>query len=174
VRTPCLVWFRLDLRLADNPALEAAVKLRWPVVPVFIYAPDEEAPFLGTGSRVALVAASIAHCTAGALELTGFAPDHPSGPSLEILRALVRETRATAAFWNRRYETAVSARDQRVEAVLRRDGVCVESYNAALLHEPWTIRNQNGKPFQVRTSALGFRSDFGDSAFGFKLSIGLA
>jgi hypothetical protein len=25
----------------------------------------------------------------------------------------------------------------------------VESFNGALLHEPWTIQNQSGKPFQV-------------------------
>src|SRR5947209_1695153 len=43
--TPCLVWFRLDLRLADNPALLAAVKRGGPIVPVFIHAPDEEAPW---------------------------------------------------------------------------------------------------------------------------------
>src|SRR4051794_8885393 len=37
-----IVWFRQDLRLADNPALQAAVQPEGTVVPVFIYAPDEE------------------------------------------------------------------------------------------------------------------------------------
>ena len=40
--TPSLVWFRLDLRLADNPALLAAVKRGGPVIPVFVWAPEEE------------------------------------------------------------------------------------------------------------------------------------
>ena len=35
-----LVWFRNDLRLADNPALTHAAQ-RGAVVPVYIYNPDE-------------------------------------------------------------------------------------------------------------------------------------
>ncbi len=34
---------------------------------------------------------------------------------------------------------------------LRSEGVDVESYNGALLNEPWTIQNQSGRPFQVFT-----------------------
>ena len=39
---PTLVWFRQDLRLSDNPALAAAVERGGPVIPVFIWAPEEE------------------------------------------------------------------------------------------------------------------------------------
>ena len=46
-----LVWFRHDLRLDDNPALAAAAA-RGAVVPVFIWAPNEEAPWEpGAASR---------------------------------------------------------------------------------------------------------------------------
>jgi deoxyribodipyrimidine photo-lyase len=39
---PALLWFRQDLRLADNPAVAAALERRSPVIPVFIWAPEEE------------------------------------------------------------------------------------------------------------------------------------
>jgi deoxyribodipyrimidine photo-lyase len=39
---PALLWFRQDLRLSDNPALAAAVERRSPVIPVFVWAPEEE------------------------------------------------------------------------------------------------------------------------------------
>src|ERR1035438_9348477 len=39
---PTLVWFRQDLRLSDNPALAAAVDRGGPVIPVFIWAPEED------------------------------------------------------------------------------------------------------------------------------------
>src|SRR5690606_1100439 len=42
VTAPLLLWFRKDLRLADNPALQAAVGSGRPVVAVFIL--DDEAP----------------------------------------------------------------------------------------------------------------------------------
>ena len=37
-----IVWFRQDLRLADNPALLAAVERGGPVVPVYIWSPEDE------------------------------------------------------------------------------------------------------------------------------------
>ena len=64
---------------------------------------------------------------------------------------LGQETGATAVFWNRCYEPAVIARDAKVKEALRNDGIKGESFNAALLHEPWTIRNKSDKPFQVFT-----------------------
>ena len=36
---PTILWFRNDLRLADNAALSAAVELGFPIVPVFIWDP---------------------------------------------------------------------------------------------------------------------------------------
>ena len=37
-----LVWFRSDLRLADNPALAAAIARGGAVVPVYVWSPEEE------------------------------------------------------------------------------------------------------------------------------------
>ncbi|HEY5908962.1 MAG TPA: deoxyribodipyrimidine photo-lyase, partial [Verrucomicrobiae bacterium] len=42
MNSPTIHWFRLDLRLADNPSLRAAAEQGGPVVPVFIWAPEEE------------------------------------------------------------------------------------------------------------------------------------
>ena len=57
----------------------------------------------------------------------------------------------TTLLWNRRYEPAVIERDHKVKEALVHDGLDAESFNAALLHEPWTIQNQSRKPFQVFT-----------------------
>jgi deoxyribodipyrimidine photo-lyase len=47
-----LVWFRHDLRAADSPALEAAVQRGEPVIPVYLWAPEEEGVWLpGAASR---------------------------------------------------------------------------------------------------------------------------
>jgi hypothetical protein len=73
------------------------------------------------------------------------------GETLAALRQVARETGASAIFWNRRYEPAVIARDAKVKEVLNAAGLEVKCFNAGLLHEPWTIQNQSGKPFQVFT-----------------------
>lgn len=47
-----LVWFRRDLRLRDNAALHAALEVGGPVLPVYIYSPEEEQPWApGAASR---------------------------------------------------------------------------------------------------------------------------
>lgn len=145
-----LVWFRNDLRLADNPALQAALKRKQPVIPVFIWAPDEEAPWQpGAASRCWLHQSLKA--LASELQGAGSGLILRSGPSLETLQRLIKETGATAVYWNRRYEPAVITRDTLVKTALRETGIEAESFNAALLHEPWTIENKSGKPFQVFT-----------------------
>ncbi len=143
-------WFRLDLRLADNPALNAAVKRGGSVVPVFIWSPEEEAPSSPGGASNWWLHQSLAALDA-ALRAAGSRLVIRRGPTLESLRALVKETGADDVFWNRRYEPAVIARDKVITESLQGDGVQAESCNAALLHEPWTIQNQSGKPFQVFT-----------------------
>jgi len=145
-----LLWLRLDLRLADNPALEAAAKGGGAVIPVFIWSPEEEEEWPpGAASRWWLHQSLRALDTQ--LRKLGSRLIIRRGPTLKTLRALVKETGARAVFWNRRYEPAVIARDANVEEALRRDGLTVESFNAALLHDPWTIQTQSGKPFQVFT-----------------------
>jgi deoxyribodipyrimidine photo-lyase len=144
-----LVWFRLDLRTADNPALAAAAKLG-EVVPVFIWAPEEEGNWPpGTASRWWLQH-SLAALDADLRKL-GSRLIIRCGPTLTALRKLVKETGATAVFWNRRYEPALIARDTQVKQALIADGLQVESFNSALLFEPWEIKTGNGGPYQVFT-----------------------
>ena len=145
-----ILWFRLDMRLGDNPALRAAVQRGGAVIPVFIYAPEEEAPWPpGAASRWWLHHSLRA--LAADLRQAGSQLVLRRGPSPTTLRSLVEETGATAVFWNRRYEPALSSRDAVIKKELLAGGLEVESFNGALLNEPWTVQNQSGKPFQVFT-----------------------
>ncbi len=150
VNEPTIVWLRLDLRVADNPALHHAVKRGGPVIPVFIWAPEEETPWApGAASRWWLHQSLRA--LAASLKELGSTLILRRGPSLQTLRLLIRETGATAAFWNRRYEPIVIVRDTQIKAELRKDNIEVETFNAALLREPWEVQNKSGRPFQVFT-----------------------
>jgi deoxyribodipyrimidine photo-lyase len=148
---PVLLWFRNDLRLADNPALTAALQGgERPIVPVFIWAPGEEKPWaLGAASRWWLHQSL--HALEQSLRSLGSRLILREGPSLSTLQALAKETGAQTVYWNRRYEPALIARDQKIKTALKAGGLEADSFNAALLHEPWTITNQSRKPFQVFT-----------------------
>jgi deoxyribodipyrimidine photo-lyase len=147
---PVVVWFRLDLRLADNPALAAAAARGKHVVPAFIWAPEEEGEWPpGAASRWWLHQ-SLQSLDAG-LRRFGMRLILRRGPSLDALRALARESGADAVSWNRRYEPALRARDARIQRALLSDGLRVETFNSALLFEPTEIKNTSGKSFQVFT-----------------------
>jgi deoxyribodipyrimidine photo-lyase len=144
---PVIVWFRLDLRLSDNPALSAAAE-QGPVVPVFVL--DDEAPGdwrLGGASRWWLHRSleSLDRDLAG----SGGRLLILRGPSEAQLIGLVERLGAGAVYWNRRYEPWAIARDGRIKEALGGRGIVVRSFNASLLFEPWTVRNSEGQPYQV-------------------------
>jgi deoxyribodipyrimidine photo-lyase len=132
--------------------LLAAVNRNTPVIPVFIWTPEEEEPWPpGAASRWWL------HQSLNRLR-ESLAPFKSRlilrrGPSLSTLQQLIRETGAQALFWNRRYEPAVTARDTRVKETLQEQGIVVETFNASLLHEPWTVVSKGAqRPYQVFTA----------------------
>jgi deoxyribodipyrimidine photo-lyase len=153
---PVIVWFRLDLRLGDNPALAAAVTTarRAGIIPAFIWAPDEEAPFApGAASRVwlhhSLTALSAALIDRGSRLVLRV------GPSLEALLELARQAGARGVFWNRRHEPTVAGRDAQVDSALRARGLATATSlglpSANLLWEPEALTTKAGQPFRMFT-----------------------
>lgn len=149
-RNGSIVWFRQDLRLSDNPALLAAVRRGGPVIPVFIWAPEEEGAWPpGAASRWWLHQSL--NQLGASLRQFGSRLIIRHGPTIDAIRDLLKTTGANTVFWNRRYEPAAIKRDSRVKASLQKDGWTAESFNGSLLFEPWTIRTQLDQPYQVFT-----------------------
>ncbi len=144
---PTLLWLRRDLRLADHPALAAALDRGGPVMPVFVLDPLVEG--WGAAPRWRL-AASLADL-AGSLERKGSRLILRRGEALEALRALIAETGAQAVIWSRLYDPAAKARDAAVKAALRGDGVEARSVGGSLLFEPWTVETGSGGFYKVYT-----------------------
>lgn len=145
-----IVLFRNDLRLCDNPALDAAVRRGAPIVPLFIWSPDDEGAWPpGAASRFWL------HQSLRALDRSlrraGSRLILRRDRSAAALEALIRESGADAVYWGRRYEPAARARDDALESRLRANGIAVETFNSALLFEPWSVLNTKGDPFRVFT-----------------------
>jgi deoxyribodipyrimidine photo-lyase len=143
-----ILWFRDDLRLADNPALKAALDGGYAVLPVYIHAPDEEGGWAPGAASDAWRQRSLAALDAS-LRQRGNRLRRFVGPTLPTLETLVDMTRADAVFWNRRYEPAIELRDAGIKRSLRRLGLRVDSYNGALLFEPWELETRQGDPYRV-------------------------
>ena len=155
-----IVWFRADLRLTDNPALMAAVARGGPVVPVFVWSPQDDGAWPpGAASRWWLHH-SLERLDA-ALRVRGARLIIRAGPAAEVIPALAAECRAAAVVWERRYEPAAAIMSRAVAVALRRNGVAAHEVRGNLLLEPEEISTKDGRPFQVFTpfwNALQHRS----------------
>jgi len=150
VTSPTIVWLRDDLRVADNPALQAAVDRGGPVVVLYLL--DDESPGvrpLGGAARWWLHH-SLTALDASLREL-GVGLTLRRGPAGRELPALVDEVGAGSVHWNRRYGKGPRDVDAELKAGLRDRGVEAESHQANLLFEPWTVQTGQGQPFKVST-----------------------
>lgn len=143
-----LVWFRRDLRLADNPALHHALNSHDTVIPIFILDDPDQWP-MGAASRVWL------HHSLRALDKQL----HDLGSQLIIregdagksLDEMINLVDAQSVYWNRCYEPSAIQRDTQIKQALTQRGLEIKSYNANLLIEPWNIATQQDKPYRVFT-----------------------
>jgi deoxyribodipyrimidine photo-lyase len=145
-----IVWFRDDLRLADNPALRAAVDRDEPVIGLYVL--DEET----TGIRPLGGAArwwlheSLASLRER-LEERGSRLVLARGAAADVVPRAVADAGASAVFWNRRYGGPERAVDTALKSALRDGGIEAESFAGSLLFEPWTVRTGGDTPFSVFT-----------------------
>jgi deoxyribodipyrimidine photo-lyase len=144
-----LLWLHRDLRLEDNPALEAALA-QGAVLPVYIH--DEAAAgawVLGGASRWWLHGSL--ESLGARLAARGNRLILRRGASAAVLGQLLEQTGAQAVAWNRRFEPWARALSDRVARDLARRGVPTRVSNGALLIEPEALATQKGEPFRVFT-----------------------
>lgn len=147
---PTIVWFRADLRVADNPALFEASRGDKPVIGLYIL--DDETPGewrIGGAAkwwlRHSLVALEQSLAKIGGILVLR------QGNAADILAEVVRETNAGKVYWNRCYEPFTIKRDKGIKETLVDQGVEAKSFNGSLLFEPWTIETKAGGFYKVYT-----------------------
>lgn len=141
---PVIVWFRQDLRLADNPALKAALETGLPVLPIYILDDVSSGQWkMGAASRVWLhhSLSALSRSLNGQLRFL-------KGNAEDILLALSKEIGASKIFWNRCYEPWRIARDKDIKA---KSPIPCISDNGSLLWEPMDIKKGDGTPYRVFT-----------------------
>jgi len=150
VVAPVIHWFRRDLRLADNPALAAAVAGGGPVIPLYVL--DDETP-----ERRAVGAAGrwwLHHSLRsldGDLRRLGGALVLRRGRAEEAVSRLAGETAARAVHFTRGYAPGDAETESRLSDVLAVRGVACRHFAGSLLVEPEAVRTRSGGPFRVFT-----------------------
>jgi deoxyribodipyrimidine photo-lyase len=150
---PILLWFRQDLRLADHPALHAALDAGGPVIPVYLWSPEEEGAWPPGEAARWWIRQSLASLDES-LRARGSRLVIGRGPVVEALRELCRKTGAGRIIFHRRCEPAAREQEDAVLAAFP-PGLTgapgAEPHASALLFEPGEIATRAGRPFQVFT-----------------------
>lgn len=134
--------------MEDNPALAAGVRAGY-VVPVFIWAPQEEGHYYpGRVSRWWL-SQSLRHLDSSLKSLGASLITKRSFDTASTLVDVVNSTGATNLFFNHLYDPFSLVRDHRIKELLSSRGVTVHSFNADLLYEPWEVADENSCPFST-------------------------
>ncbi len=140
---PAIVWFRQELRLADNPALDAA-KDR-PLLAVFVLDDAAAGPWAPGGASRWWLHHSLLALDA-ALRARGVALHLARGDAARVIPELAARIGADAVHAGRQYDSWARERDKAVSEAL---GGRLHLHTASLLHEPHAVRTQTGKPYGV-------------------------
>ncbi len=147
VKSPSLLWFTQDLRLADHPALTGAAE-RGPVIPIYVL--DDETPGhwrMGGASRWWLHGslAALAEALAG----KGSRLILRRGRASEVLAELAREVDARQVHASWGVEPWMRQAQDDLGSALAKEGRELRLYDGTLLFNPSTLATQDGRPFRV-------------------------
>ena len=146
MKEKCILWFRKDLRLHDNPSLIKALEYN-KILPIFIF--DKtlyEYKKIGSASLWWLEKSLIEldKRLNGKLLVV-------EGDSYDLVPKICNKFSANAIFWNRCYEPDRIVKDSKIKKNLLENNINAVSSNSSLLWEPWTIKNKSGNFYKVFT-----------------------
>ncbi|MDX1633509.1 MAG: deoxyribodipyrimidine photo-lyase [Marinobacter sp.] len=149
-----LVWFRNDLRTADNAALTAACKQGGPVRACFIVTPGQWREHDWSPARLRFVVDHLNSLSRFLAEL-GIATDildaDRFSDSLPLLRDLCRQHGVRQIHFNEEFGVNERRRDRQVRDGLADDGIKVNKYRDQTVAPAGSILTQQDEPYSVFT-----------------------
>ncbi len=149
-----LVWFRNDLRVADNAALTAACQKRQPVRACFVVTPEQWREHDWSPARVRFV---LDHANALSEELAklgvplSFIPATTFTDSIEKLEDFCRRESIRHVHFNEEYGVNERRRDTALKQALDAAGIAVNKYRDQTVAPVGSILTQQGAPYSVFT-----------------------
>lgn len=141
-----IFWFRHDLRLKDNLALNRLIYKCDKVILIYIL---DENIHLG-GATKWWLHHSLKNLNKSLKEKKSQIIFFKGSPK-KILNKLIDQFKIKYVHWNRLYDSYSIERDLQIKKDLNKDDIEVKSFNGSLINEPWTIKNKSGTFFKVFT-----------------------
>ena len=149
-----LVWFRNDLRLADNAALSAACATESPVRACFTLTPEQWQEHDWSPARVRLVVASVNALSEQLASLgiaTHFIHARRFDDSLELIEQLCRDQGITRVHFNEEYGINERHRDRALKHRLDAAGIQVHKYRDQSIVPVGELLTGKQEPYSVFT-----------------------
>lgn len=143
--------FRRDLRLEDNTALIQALEDSKKVIPIFILDKRqlENNPYRSE-PIVEFMFESLKDLDSQLKEKSNKLYLF-YGESEEIIKKLLKDTKAQAVYFNRDYTPFSIKRDEKIKKMCEQQNAELNIFADALLHEPEEIHKSDGNPYTVYT-----------------------
>lgn len=134
-------WIRRDLRLADNPALTAALQGGW-VIPVFILDPVFDSH---SARRKNFLYEGLHALNKELIQRKSYLVVRRGKP-IEVLRKLIQETDALKIYAEEDYTPYARKRDKQIA-----DELLLELFAGQTVHHPEFVKKKDGTPYTVYT-----------------------
>lgn len=147
-----IFWFRRDIRLEDNTALYHALCGPVPVLPIFIFDPEETKYFQKPyDSRMEFLYRTLGNVHQE-LQQRGKGILVLSGNPCDIIQQLTEQYDVHAVYANEEYEPYARMRDTRIEQILAERGACLFLYKDSVIRAKSELLTATKTPYRVFTA----------------------
>ncbi len=145
-----IFWFRRDLRLSDNTALNNALAEGLPVLPVFIFDDNITGELTEDDPRINFIYDSLSALNneLGKYESSLLVLKGDPG---EVWKKLIAEYDINCVFINKDYEPYAITRDNNIEKLLNQNNITFKKFKDQVIFEEKEIVKGDGTPYTVFT-----------------------
>jgi len=145
-----IFWFRRDLRLDDNIALDKALSSGLPVLPVFIFDTNIIDELPQDDARISFIHETLSDINSN-LQKSGCSIYVLQGTPIEKWQELVAKFNINAVYINKDYEPYALNRDREVEEFLKSYGISLFRFRDQVIFEENEILKPDNKPYTIFT-----------------------
>lgn len=139
-----LLWFRQDLRVADNPALIEASRLG-KIVPIYILDESSSAPYKMGGASKIYLHHSLTTLNKALKGQLNFYIGNPKN----IIFKLIKKFKIENLYYNRCYEPWFLSLDKIIEKKLTALNINFNVFNGSYLWDPMQVKKKDGNFYKV-------------------------
>lgn len=143
-------WFRRDLRLQDNTALNHALASEHPVVPIFIFDKSILRELPRDDARLNFIYDTLRSIN-DELVKKGSSLLCLHGKPLEVWQELTQTFDIAEVYINKDYEPYARQRDDEVQKLLEGKGIAFHAFKDQVIFEENEVLKNDGKPYTVFT-----------------------